>query len=111
MRLWLAIAAAGLLVPAAAANAQPMQALLVTQDVASVAKSRTIDLRLSDEVGVPRPVPLMRGILVSHDLAPIASVGVGFANIYGRKRGSTDLRGGDQPRRSSKPAVTFILKF
>jgi hypothetical protein len=110
MRTWLAIAAAGLLFPAAAANAQ-MQALLVTQDVASVAKSRTIDLRLSQEIGVPRPVPLMRGLLVSQDLAPNASVGVGLANIYGRKRGSGELRGGDQPRRSSKPAVTFVLKF
>jgi hypothetical protein len=109
MKMWLAIAAIALLSPVTAANAQ-MKALL-TQDVAGVAKSRTIDLRLSEEVGVPRPVPLMRGLIVSHDLAPNTSVGVGLANIYGRKRGSGDLRGGDQPRRSSKPAVTFILKF
>jgi hypothetical protein len=109
MKVWLAVAAVALLFPATAANSQ-MKALL-TQDVAGVAKSRTIDLRLSEEVGVPRPVPLMRGVIVSHDLAPNASLGVGLANIYGRKRGSGDLRGGDQPRRSSKPALTFVLKF
>jgi hypothetical protein len=109
MRTWLAIAAVALLVPAAAANAQ-MNALL-TQDVASVAKSRTLDLRLSDEVGVPRPVPLMRGLIVSHDIAPNASVGVGLANIYGRKRGGGESRSADQAKRSTKPAVTFILRF
>jgi hypothetical protein len=109
MRTWLAIAAVALLVPAAAANAQ-MNAL-VTQDVASVAKSRTLDLRLSEEMGVPRPLPLMRGLIVSHDVAPNAAVGIGLANIYGRKRGSGEFRSGDQAKRSSKPAVTFILRF
>jgi hypothetical protein len=108
MRMGLATAAAVPLLWATAATAQMKG--LVTQDVASVAKARALDLRLSEEVGGPRPIPLMRGLIVSRDLAPNASVGVGLANIYDRRRGS-EFRGSDQPRRSTKPAVTFVLKF
>jgi hypothetical protein len=108
MRTWLAVAAAVPLLWATAATAQ-MKGLLA-QDVASVAKTRALDLRLSEEVGVPRPVPLMRGLIVSHEVAPNAAMGVGLANIYERKHGS-EFRAGDQPRRSTKPAVTFVLKF
>lgn len=108
MRMWLAIAVVALFVPTAAANAQ-MTALL-TQDVASIAKSRTLDLRLSGEAGVPRHVPLMRSLLVSQEVAPNAALGIGLANLYDRKK-SGDFRGGPQPRRSNKPAVTFVLRF
>ena len=106
MRMWLAIAAAAILAPTAAANAQ-MTALL-TQDVASVAKSRSIDLRLTEPAGIARPAPLMRGLIVSQDIAPNAALGVGFSNLYDRKK---DFRGSDRARRSNKPAVTFVLKF
>ena len=108
MRLWLAIAAAGLIMPMAAANAQ-MTALL-TQDVANVAKSHTIDLRLTEDAGIPHAVPLMRGLIVSREFAPNAALGIGLSNLYDRKR-SGEFRSGLQPRRSSKPAVTFTLKF
>jgi len=43
-------------------------------------------------------------------LGPNAVVGIGLANIYGRKKGS-NWRMGDPPQHSRKPAVTFIMKF
>ena len=42
--------------------------------------------------------------------APNAFVGVGLANLYGRKKRG-DARIADPPVRSKKPAVTFVLKF
>jgi hypothetical protein len=109
MGKWLAIAVVLPLISATAATAQ-MKGLR-TRDVASVATTRTLDLRLSEELGVTRPVPFMRGLVLSHDVAPNATMGVGFTNMYGRKRGGAEFRFGDQPGRSSKPGITFVLKF
>jgi hypothetical protein len=109
MREWLAIAA--ILPFAVATGAHAQMNALQTHDIASVAKTRILDLRLSEEFGgAPSPAPLMRGLIVSHEFAPNAGVGVGLANIYDRKRGG-DSRVGDRPRRSGKPAVTFVVKF
>jgi hypothetical protein len=108
MRKWLAVAASSPLLVAMAAHAQTKG--LGAADVASVARSHQIDLRLSQQKGYDRPLALIDGMLVRKDVASNAFVGVGLATMYGRKKGS-NLRIGDPPVHARKPAVTFSVRF
>ena len=108
MGKWLAVAAVLPLTVATAAHAQMKG--LAPADVANVARSHVLDLRISQQRGFDRPPALVNGMLIQQGVAPNASVGLGLANMYGRKKGS-NLRIGDQPTRSKKPAVSFNLKF
>ena len=105
---WLAVAVVSPLIVATAAHAQMKG--LAPADVASVARSHTLDLRISQQQGFDRPLPLVEGMIAHGELAPNAMLGVGLANMYGRKKGS-NLRIGDPPERSRKPAVTFQVRF
>jgi hypothetical protein len=107
---WLAIAVVPALAASTAATAQ-MGRGLVAHEVARVATTRALDFRLSQELGVQHSAPLIRGMLVQHDLAPNATVGVGLANIYAKGKASSQWRVGDPAPRSRKPAVTFVFKF
>lgn len=78
-------------------------------DIADVARTRTLDLRLMQERGVTRPAPLVDGMIARRGVAPNMFVGFGFARMYGRKKRG-DSRVSDQPS-TRKPAVTFVLKF
>jgi hypothetical protein len=109
MRLWLAIVAVLTLAGASAAHAQMKG--LAPGEVAEVARTRAIDLRLSQELGAQRPMPLLQGMIVQHDFAPNASLGLGLANIYAKKKAGSDLRVGERPARSKRPAVSFVFKF
>ena len=109
MNRWLALLAIAPLVAAAPAHAQ-LQALSVI-DIADVARERTLDLRLSPETAPPRPAPLIRGMILHHDFAPNAVIGLGFANIYAKRRVGADLRASDRASRTKKPAVSFVFKF
>jgi hypothetical protein len=106
MTKWLAIAAAPALIASAGVSAQSSGKLVAAQ-----ATTRALDLRLSQELGATRPTPLIRSILLRQDLGPNAAFGVGLANIYAKRKGSTDLRIGEPAPHSRKPAVTFVLKF
>ena len=75
-----------------------------------VARTHVLDLRLAQEQGIDRPLPLIRDMLVQKGVGPNAFLGIGLANLYGRKKGS-DPSLGDRPTRSRKPAVTFVMKF
>jgi hypothetical protein len=108
MLKWLAVAAVSPLIVATAAHAQMKG--LAPADVASVARSHSIDLRISEQQGFNRPMPLVQGMIAHQDVAANAMIGVGLANMYSRKKGQ-NLRVGDAPTRSRKPAVTFIMKF
>jgi hypothetical protein len=109
MREWLAFAA---VVPLfAATDAQAQMKGLTSDVVAEVARTRALDLRLSQELGTQRPLPLVRGMIISRDVTPNALVGLGLANMYTRKKLGSNARGEDRPSRSRKPAVTFVLKF
>lgn len=108
MARWLVIAAVSPLFAAAGAHAQ--QARFFPNEIVVVARTHALDLRLAQERGVDRPLPLMRGMLVQHGVGPNAFLGVGLANLYGRKKGS-DPSLGDRPTHSRKPAVTFVMKF
>ena len=108
MGKWLAVVVVLPLAVATAANAQMKG--LAPADVASVARSHTLDLGISQQQGVDRPMSLVRGMIVQRDVAPNTAIGVGLANMHGRKKGS-NLRIGDPPARSRKPAVTFQMKF
>ena len=107
MLKWLAVAAVPL-VSATAAHAQMKG--LAPADVASVARAHELDLRVSQQRGYDRPLPLIQGTTVRQDVTPNAFVGIGLANMYGRKKGGNP-RPGDPPTRSRKPAVTFVFKF
>jgi hypothetical protein len=108
MARWLVIAAAWPLFAAAGAHAQVTR--LFPNDIVVVARTHALDLRLAQERGMDQPMPLMRGLLFEQGIAPNAVLGVGLANLYGRKKGS-DPSLGDRPARSRKPAVTFVMKF
>lgn len=108
MHKWLAPAVYLPLVASTAAHAQ-MKGLLPA-DAAGVAHVRALDLRLAQQHGFDRPLPLISGMIAHQDFAPNALVGVGLANLYGRKKRG-DARSADPPVRSKKPAVTFVLKF
>lgn len=109
MRKWFAFAAA--LPLFAGTGAQAQMKGLTADMVAEVAKTRALDLRLSQELGAQRPLPLVRGMIISRGVAPNALVGLGLANMYTRKKLGSNARGEDRPSRSRKPAVTFVLKF
>jgi hypothetical protein len=108
MRKWLAVAAVPPLLAAGAVHAQMKG--LAPADVAGVARSHTLDLRLLEQRGFDRPLPLVQGMIAQQDIASNATVGLGLANLYGRKKGQS-FRVGDTPTRSKKPAVTFVMKF
>ena len=107
MGKWLVVAAVVLMAGSAGAKAQ-MKSLSAI-DVASVARTRTLDLRLTPQFGTEAHVPLVPSMLLRRDVAPNAAFGVGLANIYSKRRGA--MRPDDPPARSRKPAVTFVLKF
>jgi hypothetical protein len=50
-------------------------------------------------------------MLVSREVAPNAMLGLGLANLYGRKKSGSDVRITGGPGRSRKPAVKFVLRF
>lgn len=109
MTRWLGLLIVLPLVAATAARAQVKG--IATADVASVARIHQIDLRLSQQQGYDRPLPLVQGMIVRRDLAPNAFMGLGLANMYGRKKSGANGRPGDPPARTRKPAVTFVMKF
>jgi hypothetical protein len=109
MREWLVIAAVVPLIGATGAEAQMKG--LTSGVVGEVATTRALDLRLSQEIGSQRPLPLVRQMIIGHDVTPNALVGLGLANMYSRKKLGSEARGEDRPTRSRKPAVTFVLKF
>ena len=108
MGKWLAFAAVLPLMSATAANAQ-MKGLGIA-DIASIARTRALDLRLAQERDFQNQTLLVDGMVARQSVAPNALLGVGMAQIYGRKK-SGDARITDQPSIGRKPAVTFVLKF
>jgi hypothetical protein len=80
-------------------------------EIAGVARTRALDLRISPLAPVPHWHPLVDGMLVSQDLAPNAKLGIGFGNIYGRKKMGADVRITGGPRHSHKPAIKFVMRF
>jgi hypothetical protein len=95
---------------AGAAGAQEIKGLSPA-DVAAVARTRALDLRISPQADFPRPHRLVDGMIVNHELAPNATLGLGLANIYGRKKAGSDVRITGGSRGSRKPAVKFVLRF
>ena len=110
MTRWFVIGAAVSLVWSSAAGAQQMKGL-AAHDLAVVARTRALDLRISQQAPVPVPQPFAGGMLVSREVAPNAMLGLGLANLYGRKKSGSDVRITGGPGRSRKPAVKFILHF
>jgi hypothetical protein len=78
--------------------------------VADAAKNRMLDFRITETPAAASRLPLPSGMLVGRSLAPNATIGLGLANVYQRRRG-WNLRPTDPAVRSRKPAVTFVVKF
>jgi hypothetical protein len=104
MTRWLAVAAGMWLLGSSGAQAQMKG--LGALDIADVAKNRTLDLRIAPQTGWSSSPHVAPSMLVHQDLARNAAVGLGLANMYQKRRG-----GADQPVRSRKPAVTFVMHF
>ena len=109
MQTWLLIAAATQ--AASAANSGVAMKGLSPIQVGPLATARALDLRLSHEMGDISPVSLISGMIVQRGVAPNAAVGLGLANLYERRKAGFDARDDGRPKRSRKPAVTFVLKF
>jgi hypothetical protein len=104
MMKWLAFAAGLWLLGSSGAEAQ-MKGLGAVQ-IADVAKNRTLDLRISSQDAYQSVGHLTPSMLVHQDFGANAAVGLGLANMYQKRRGSSD-----QTVRSRKPAITFLMKF
>jgi len=108
MGKWLALAAVLPVMTATAAQAQMKG--LAPADVASVARSRSLDFSLLRDRAFDRPPLLINGMIAQQGVADNAFVGVGLARMYSRKKRG-DARITDQPTVGRKPAVTFVMKF
>ena len=106
---WLLIAVASQ--AAAAPNAGADMAGLAPGQISHLATARVLDFRLKQDSSIMGPVPLIRGMVVEHELAPNAAVGIGLSSLYDKRKSGTDGGLDSRPKRSRKPAVTFVLKF
>jgi hypothetical protein len=107
MLKWLAVGAAASLVWTGSASAQ-MKGLQIS-DIVRPAHTRALDLRVSP---VPPVAPHQSAgeMLVSREVGPNATLGLGLANLGRRKSGArVGISAGSG--RSRKPAVTFVLHF
>jgi hypothetical protein len=95
----------------AAVTGQPELRGVAAEEVANVARTRALDLRLSEEFGNQRPIPLLRGMIVHHNFTPNAMIGLGLSNIYAKRKVGSEARSDGSSSRSRKPAVTFVIKF
>jgi hypothetical protein len=106
---WLVIGTAVSMGWATAASAQLKG--LSSAEIAGVARTRALDLRISQPELPLQRQPLVGGMLVSQEVAPNAVIGLGLAGLYGKKKSGTDVRINGGPSRPRKPAVTFVLRF
>ena len=107
MLRWLA---AAVVLGAFGSNAHAQLKGLGAVAIADAAKNRTFDYKITENPISAQRLPLPSGMLVGRELAPNATVGVGLANVYQRRRG-WNLRPSDPAVRSRRPAVTFVMKF
>jgi len=109
MLSWLLIAAAAQATPGPRLSAG-MKGISPV-DIGHVATARTLDLRLVQQSGSFGSVPLIRGMIVQHEVGANAAIGIGLANLYSRRKLGYDASSDGRPKRSRKPAVTFVMKF
>ena len=110
MTKWFVIGAAVSFAWSSTAGAQQLKGL-AAHDLAAVARTRALDLRILQQSPAPVPQPFAGGMLVRREVAPNAMLGLGLANLYGRKKSGSDVRITGGPGRSRKPAVKFVLRF
>lgn len=104
---WLAMAAAA---PALGAHGAHPPLAIRMQDLPVARPAHSPDLTLPPAVTFATRAFGADGMIVHGSVAPNATVGLGFANVGG-KRSGPDVRVGPRAGRSHRPAVTFVLKF
>jgi hypothetical protein len=104
---WLTIGAAVTLLWTSAASAQLKN--LGRIEIAHAGRAHALDLRLSPQMGIEQAAPFGGENLARRDIAPNATVGLGFAN--GRAKVGGEFRVGGGPGRPRKPVVTFTIRF
>ncbi|MFL6735911.1 MAG: hypothetical protein ACJ8F4_02490 [Sphingomonas sp.] len=107
MKRWLAIGTAVSFVWANGASAQLNG--LTPGDIAGGARTRALGLRLSQPAPPKAPHKLADGMLVSRDVAPNATLGLGLAVSH--QQAGTEFRMSATRGRRRKPALTFLLHF
>lgn len=109
MMKWLAVGAVVSLGWASSAGAQFKG--LTPAEIAGVARTRALDLRIAPQAPLPSWHPIGGGILLGREIAPNATLGIGFGGNYGRKKVGGDVRITGGPRNSRKPAIKFVMRF
>ena len=107
MAKWLAIGVAATLLWTSVASAQLKN--LGRSDIAHAGRAHALDLRLSPQMSIDQAAPLGGENFARRDIAPNATVGLGFAN--GRAKVGGGFRIGSGPARSRKPVITFTIRF
>src|SRR3954451_21591069 len=108
MTKWLAGAAVLPLIATTAAHAQIKG--FASADATSAARTRDLNFRLSQQNDNNHPASLVSGMFAQQNVAAHAFLGVGLANMYGRRK-KGEFRIDDPPVRTRNPAVTFVVKF
>jgi hypothetical protein len=106
---WLMIAAGSSF--AAAPAARPNMSGLMPDRIVDVAKERALDFQRLEELGIHRALSFSPGMIVHQDVGPNATVGLGLASMYRKKKAGSDSRFDSRPARSRRPAITFVVKF
>ena len=84
---------------------------LAPAEIGHLAKAKALDFHIQEGSPPGTPMSLIRGMIVRHELAPNAAVGVGLSSLYDRRKSGLDAGSASQPKHSKNPAVTFVLKF
>ena len=106
MHRWLAAAAVALIMAATAAHAQATAPQVA---VTAVVRVHALDLKLPADAQYTSSMALQNGMIAKEDVAPNALLGVGFAQMSGRKAQSLRINEGPVP--TQNPGVSFVLKF
>ena len=106
MHGWLAAAAVVPLMVATAAHAQET-ALQVA--VTAIVRAHELDLKLPPDAQYISSMALQNGMIAEEGVASNARLGVGFAQMSGRKAQSLRINEGPVP--TQNPGVSFVLKF
>ena len=106
MHSWLAAAAAVSVMVATAAHAE---ATALQVAVTAAVRAHALDLKLPADGQYLSSMVLQNGMIAAEGVAPNALVGVGLAQMSGRKAQSLRINEGPVP--TQNPGMSFVVKF
>lgn len=106
MHRWLAAAA---VVPLMVATAAHAEATALQGAVPAAVRAHALNLKLPPDAQYASSIALQNGMVAEEGVAPNALVGVGLAQMSGRKAQSLRINEGPVP--TQNPGLSFLLKF